>query len=83
MNFSEALDHIKAGAHLQRAEWNDKGVHVLLGKCSPNDIQGSNGFEMGPDISSLYIRTAFGNLMVWTPNQADLLAEDWCVVRPT
>ena len=85
MNFSEALEHIKAGGRMAREGWNGKGMFIFL-------VQGSR-FEVNrPPLLGIYpegtvvdyhahidMRTAQGYVVPWMASQADLLADDWGV----
>jgi hypothetical protein len=83
MNFSTALEQIKAGKRLSRASWNDKGVFVFL-------VPGSN-FKVNrePLLSILGegnevtyhphidIYTTNNSISVWQPSMSDIMADDW------
>jgi len=71
MTFSEALEALKRGSHVQRIGWNGKGQWIGLQR---------------PDVNSkmtlpyLYIYTVTGDLVPWLASQTDILAEDWAVL---
>jgi hypothetical protein len=68
VNFSTALDSLKAGARITRDAWNGPGQWLALRR---------------PDVHSkmtlpyIYISTVTGHLVPWLPSQSDLLAVDW------
>jgi hypothetical protein len=72
VNFSQALDLLKDGRKLSRMGWNGKGMWLSL---------------QVPDAKSkmtlpyIYMRTVNWHLVPWIASQADLLADDWCVVE--
>lgn len=69
MDFSEALNTLKRGERMRRAEWEHEGKWVALEKSSTKD-----GVMTLPYI---YMNTGQGHLFPWLPNHIDLLAEDW------
>ena len=87
MNFSDALNEIKAGKRLARDGWNGKGMFVFL-------VPGSN-FKtnrepllsiLGEGTEATYrphidIFTAGGTVSVWQPSMGDVMAEDWRIVE--
>jgi len=68
MNFSQALDMLKAGSKMQRAGWNGKGMFIALQTPDENSKMG---------LPYLYISTVDGKLVPWLASQTDLLADDW------
>lgn len=62
MNFSQALDRIKWGQPMRRAEWED-GVYVHRLNAPDND--------------KIDIHSAQGDDSPWSPSIADVLADDW------
>jgi len=86
MDFSAALDLVKAGYRIQRAGWNGKGMFLFL-------VQGSTFKVSRPPLLGIYpegteinylphidMRTATGEIVPWLASQTDLLADDWAVV---
>lgn len=71
MTFPEALSLCKAGARIQRAGWNGKGMHVEL--QTPDE-------HSKMTIPYLWMMTADGHRVPWLASQTDMLAEDWCVL---
>lgn len=86
MNFSEALELIKNGAKLTRFGWNGKGMFVYLvhgSKFTINRAPLNTVFEMGAEISyrpHIDLKAIDGTCGVWSPNNSDILADDWQVV---
>lgn len=87
MNFSDALDKLKAGAKIARGPgWNGKGMFVFL-------VPGSEFQVNRPPLLGIYpegtqityqphvdMKTANGTIVPWFCSQSDLLADDWEVV---
>lgn len=87
MNFSQALDEIKAGKKVSRSGWNGKNMFVFL-------VPGSRFKVNRPPLLGIYpegteidyhahvdMRTATGQIVPWLVSQTDLLADDWGVVE--
>lgn len=87
MNFSDALNQIKAGKKVSRSGWNGKGMFVFL-------VPGSEFKVSRPPLLGIYpegttiryhghvdMKTADGMVVPWLCSQTDLLAEDWGVVE--
>jgi hypothetical protein len=66
MTFEVALKAVKCGVSIKRTSWNKKTVTLSKG-----DILMGN---------FLFMTNAAGDTMPWTPNQADLFANDWELV---
>lgn len=86
MNFSEALEEIKAGKRLQREGWNGKGMFVFLVPGSKFRVNREPLLSIlgeGTEVTyrpHIDLRAADGTVGVWQPSMADLLATDWGVV---
>lgn len=89
MNFSEALELIKAGHRLARSGWNGKGMFIFL-------VDGSRFKVNRPPLLGMYpegteidyhahvdMRTADGQIVPWLCSQTDMLADDWGLVPPS
>ena len=87
MNFSQALDEIKAGKKVSRSGWNGKNMFVFL-------VPGSRFIVNRPPLLGIYpegteidyrahvdMRTVTGEIVPWVASQTDLLADDWGVVE--
>jgi hypothetical protein len=85
MNFSEALESLKAGETCFREGWNGKGMFIYLvpgSKFIVNRAPLNEIFPEGTEIeyhAHIDMRTAQGYCVPWLASQADLLADDWCV----
>ena len=71
LNFSDALEAVKAGDSIQREGWNGKDLTV---KIQVPD----SGSKM--TLPYLYIEYPDGRRCPWLASQTDILAEDWRVV---
>ena len=97
MNFSEALDRLKAGDAVSRKGWNGKGMFIVLMPAlylppyntqdttrKVNDRTAKWIGEDAPLDCQPYI-AMYTAMKQWQPgwiaSQADLLAEDWDVAR--
>ena len=89
MNFSQALDKIKAGERLRRSGWNGQDQFVFL-------VPGSTFQVNRPPLLGIYpegttvtylphvdLRNQQGTIVPWFVSQGDLMAEDWEVVKPS
>lgn len=87
MNFSQALEAVKAGSKVAREGWNGKGMFVFL-------VPGSTFTVNRPPLLGIYpegtvvnyhahidMRTADGQIVPWLASQTDLLTDDWLVVN--
>ncbi len=68
MNFSDALDFLKAGDRVSRKGWN--GPDQWLQLQIPDE-------HSKMTLPYIFIRTAQGHLVPWLASQTDLLSEDW------
>ena len=86
MNFSQALEQIKAGSKLARQGWNGKDMFIYLvpgSKFLVNRAPLNVIYPEGTEITyhaHIDMKTAQGYCVPWLASQADLLADDWCVV---
>lgn len=86
MNFSTALEHIKAGKRVSRAGWNGKGMFVFLVPGSTFKVNREPLLSIlgeGTEVNyhgHVDMKTADGQIVPWLVSQTDLLAEDWGVV---
>ena len=89
MNFSEALNAVKAGKRIARSGWNGKGMFLYLNPAS--DVVVSEGRPMAAGIPVgtpvhcnpyIMMKTADSNTTVvpWLASQTDILADDWSVL---
>jgi Protein of unknown function (DUF2829) len=87
LNFSEALEAIKAGKLVSRAGWNGKNMFVFI-------VPGSTFTVTRPPLLGIYpegttvtyhahidMKTADNKVVPWLASQTDILAEDWGVLK--
>lgn len=83
MNFSWALNELKANKLLKREGWNGKNMYIYLvpgSKFTVNRLPLSRILKPGTEVDYLPhidMRTADGKCVPWLASQLDLLAEDW------
>ena len=86
-NFGEALEALKQGKKVAREGWNGKGMFLYLvseGKYpvkmdAAKSIADENGnVHYGPYVA---LKSANGSVYPWNASQADMLSEDWVVVK--
>lgn len=86
MNFSEALEQIKAGKQVARAGWNGKGMFLFLVPGSTFKVSRApllGILEEGTEVNyqpHIDMKTADNTVVPWLASQSDLLADDWCVL---
>lgn len=87
LTFSEALELIKRGKKLARSGWNGSNMFLYLVHGSEFEINRAplNAvFEMGARIKyrpHIDLKAADGTCGVWSPNNSDVLGEDWYIVE--
>lgn len=87
MNFSQALDEIKAGKKVSRSGWNGKNMFVFLVPGSKFKVSRAPLLGIYPEGTEIDyhahvdMRTATGQIVPWLVSQTDLLADDWGVVE--
>jgi len=81
MNFSEALEFLKGGNKLYRSGWNGKKLYIYLYETQSilSDGQLNDRIEAKP---VFYICDEnHKTVNAWLASQADLLADDWAIVK--
>lgn len=82
MNFGEALQALKDNKLVARQGWNGKGMHIYLEDGHRMKIRA--GVFKGQErvyAPAIHMFTAQGTHQPgWLASQADMLAEDWCIV---
>ncbi len=68
MDFSQALQKLKAGQRITRAGWNGPGQYLELQVPDANSKM---------TLSYIYTHTVQGDLVPWLASQTDILSEDW------
>jgi hypothetical protein len=87
MEFSEALQLVKAGRRVARRGWNGKDMFIFLvpgSKFSVNRPPLLGIYPEGTEIeyhAHIDMKTAQGYIVPWLASQADLLAEDWLEIE--
>ena len=82
--FGNAIRLVKEGFRIARRGWNGKGQYVELASCI--SYIGSNGEVVNADHRAIgnkalaFVGTS-GVQLGWLASQADMLAEDWYVVK--
>lgn len=66
MDFSEALDRLKAGETVSRSGWNGKGMHLFLVRVPE-----------AHRLDYIAMQTADGSYVPWVASHSDLLGDDW------
>ena len=94
MNFSRALEELKAGSKIARTGWNGKGMFLLyvsgtpackVGEGTPYyralrpEITDQTMVDINPHIDMM---TATGEMQPgWLASQTDMLADDWVIIE--
>jgi len=71
MDFSRALENLKAGTCISRQGWNGPDQFLKLQKPDENSKM---------TLPYIYITTVQGDLVPWLASQTDILSEDWVVL---
>lgn len=70
MNFSKALEDLRAGKIARRDSW-EKDQHIAY----------VAGDEDAATLEHIMLTDSDGNSVPWTPSQTDILALDWNIVE--
>ncbi len=89
--FDKALKHLKEGKRVARAGWHggDIWLGLIRANKSPSyvlmDMLGHFGIDSVDDLPApmpwIGLKTSPQGFVPWTPGHADLLADDWEVVK--
>lgn len=84
MNFGEAIIAMRKGKKLQRNGWNGKEQYIELAKNisyvnADGEIINCNHENIG-NCAIAFVGTS-GVQMGWLASQADMLADDWKIVK--
>ena len=91
MDFGMALVALKRGEAVARAGWNGKGMFLTLqngSEATGNMMRNGNAktFYVNGSVRicpHIDMKAADGSYVVgWLASQTDMLAEDWCIVKP-
>ena len=78
MNFSQALDRLKAGAKIARSGWNGAGLWLEIQRPDAHSkMTLPNIFMSYPENA----KNTPGARVPWLASQTDLLSEDWVEVQ--
>jgi hypothetical protein len=86
IDFSKALEEIKAGLKVEREGWNGKGMWIVLQPGYPAGIpiNEKTAKSIGEPVGTVHkflpyimMRTAQGDFVPWLASQTDILANDW------
>ena len=83
MNFGQAIKALKEGKKVARTGWNGKNQYVEL--ATSISYKNANGEIINCEHEAIgnnalaFVGTS-GVQMGWLASQADMLAEDWCIV---
>lgn len=87
LSFGDAIEYLKRGFKVARSGWNGKGMYLQLVHCDHYDLLDSKVDNMvrGPEWNLepfIIMYTATKKLQPgWLASQADILANDWCIVE--
>lgn len=84
LSFGLAIEAAKKGKKIARAGWNGKNQYVELAHCisykdNSGEIVNVNHCNIGN--KALAFTGTSGVQMGWLASQADMLADDWCIVE--
>lgn len=84
MNFGLAIEAAKKGERIARKGWNGKNQYVELATCisyknAAGEIVNVDHCNIG-NKALAFVGTS-GVQMGWLASQADMLADDWCIVE--
>lgn len=81
MDFGEALKLLKAGKRVSRQGWNGQGMWLYYVPAALYPTQTPTArAEFGASVpyrAYVAMKTAQGDVAVWTASQTDILADDW------
>ena len=84
MSFGLAIEAAKRGKRIRRAGWNGKGQYVELATCI--GYKNADGLCVNVEHEAIgnqalaFVGTS-GVQLGWLASQADMLADDWCIVE--
>lgn len=76
-DFGEAIKQLKAGNKVQRLGWNGKGMYLYL----VDTLEQTNPAQFLYEPFIVMFTAQGKHQPGWLASQADMLAEDWLVVR--
>lgn len=84
MNFGLAIEAARKGKKIARAGWNGKNQYVELATCISYRNAAGEDINVNHDAignKALAFVGTSGVQMGWLASQADMLADDWCIVE--
>lgn len=82
LNFGQAIEHLKNGERVQRAGWNGKNMHIFLEEHFTALIKmGGRNVERKYEPVICMWTAQQTTQPGWLASQADILANDWQIVR--
>ena len=87
MNFGQALEHVKLGGRAAREGWNGKKMFIFLVQGSTFEVNRAPLLGIYPEGTVINynphidMRTADGSITPWLASQADMIENDWVMVR--
>jgi len=81
MDIGKAVQAMHEGARVARPGWNGKGMWVALRKPQARTTIARQDHEQVMTTPFVYMKTSDGHFIPWLCSQADLLADDWEIVR--
>lgn len=86
MNFGQAIEALKAGDKVSRTGWNGKDMWLYYVPANSykaqTDVAKVAFGETVPYRAYIAMKTAQGDVAVWTASQSDVLADDWENLTP-
>lgn len=85
--FGEALEDLMRGCKVARSGWNGTGMFLFLVQGSTFEVNRAPLNEFYPEGTKVSynphidMKAKDGTIFPWTPNQLDMLAEDWYIVE--
>lgn len=84
ISFGQAITYVKMGEKIARKGWNGKRQYVELATCisyknTQGEIVNVNHDAIGNNALA-FVETS-GVQIGWLSSQADMLANDWCVLK--
>ena len=83
MTFGQAIDACRyKGKKIQRKNWNGKGQYVEYRECATLNMQGVDEHSTCYVFHFVNRKTGETGIQIgWLASQADLAADDWCIVE--
>ena len=84
MSFSGAIKALKRGMRVARLGWNGKHQYIELASCVSYKKPSGKVYNLNHDAignKAIVFYGTSGSQIGWLASQADMLAEDWVIVR--